>query len=388
MTSPLALLARFSRAVSDVSSEAEILPLLADALDERAGASASALVRVSGDDARIVAGRDLPRAFDGWHVDADEIGDNLAARFLETAGGEFEHVHALPLISHGNLFGAAVLLFRDEEPTAEQRALAEALLDLAAVALGHFTQIDQLRRAHEELRRTQQALMQAEKLRALGQMSAGVAHDLKNILNPLSMQAQLIERAAKKNDVKEVGGVVQEMREVIARGVQTIERLRDYGRQTSEASAAPVDLDRIASEAATIAKPRLAASKVKIPRIAVELGAPPQVLGRADEILNAIVNLVINAIDAMKDSGGTVTVQTGVEDGRAFVRVKDTGPGMPAEVADHVFEPFFTTKGDQGTGLGLAMVYACMQHHAGSVELDTAPGKGTRFTLRFPAAVK
>ena len=388
MTSPLALLARFSRAVSDVSSEAEILPLLANALVERAGASASAVVRVNGDDARIVAGRDLPRAFDGWHVDADAIGDDLAARFLETAGREFEHVHALPLISHGNLFGAAVLLFRTEEPSAKQRALAEALLDLAAVALGHFSQIDQLRGAHDELRRTQQALVRAEKLRALGQMAAGVAHDLKNILNPLSMQAQLIERAAKKNDVKDVGEVVAEMREVIARGVQTIERLRDYGRQTSEASAAPVDLDRIASEAATIAKPRLAASKVKVPRIAVELGAPPQVLGRADEILNAIVNLVINAIDAMKDSGGTVTIQTGVEDGRAFVRVKDTGPGMPAEVADHVFEPFFTTKGDQGTGLGLAMVYACMQHHAGSVELDTAPGKGTRFTLRFPAAVK
>lgn len=388
MRSPLGLLARFSRTVSEVGTEDEILPLLVDTFVEHVGAAACAVVRVVGADARIVAQRNLPKSFDAWHVDADELGDELGEHFLRASNGAFARTHVRPMISHGNLFGATVLLFRaDRAPTDEQLELADALLDLAAVSLGHVAQIEALRRARDELQKTQRALVQAEKLRALGQMAAGVAHDLKNILNPLSMQAQIIDRAAKKNDTKDIAETVGDMRDVIARGVQTIERLRDYGRHTSEASAAPVDLDHLAREAAAIAKPRLASSRVKIPRIEVVLGAPPPVLGRADEILNAIVNLTINAIDAMKDLGGTVTIETGVQDGRAFVCVRDSGPGMPSEVADHVFEPFFSTKGGQGTGLGLAMVDACMQHHAGTVELDTAPGKGARFTLRFPAAV-
>ena len=393
MTAPrsaeVGLLARFSRTVSEVATDQEILPLLADALVEHAGASACGVVRVDGDEARIVAARNLPPAFDGWRVDADELGAEIAPRLLETAGGAFARAHVRPMISHRNLFGVAALLFRkDAEPSDGQLELADALLDLAAVALGQLSQIDELRNAHDQLRKTQRALVQAEKLRALGAMAGGVAHDLKNILNPLSLQAQVIERAARKGEIKDIAETVHDMRQVISRGVQTVERLRDYGRQTSESNAGPVDLDHLAREAVVIAKPRLAGSKKKIPRIELELGAPPPLVGLADEILNAVVNLAINAIDAMRDLGGAVTIQTGVEDGRPFVRVSDTGPGMPPEIADHVFEPFFSTKGDQGTGLGLAMVYACMQHHAGSVELDTAVGQGTRFTLRFPAPVK
>jgi signal transduction histidine kinase len=356
---------------------------------ENAGASASAVVRIVGDDVKIVASRGLPSAFDEWRAAADELGVELSKTFLEVSKGAFVTARTMPMISHHNLYGVVVCLFaKDAEPPPHKVELADALVDLAAIALGHFAQVDELRGAHDQLRKTQRALVQAEKLRALGQMASGVAHDLKNILNPLALHVQLIERAVKQNKLADVADTTKEMRDVITRGVQTIERLRDYGRQESEASAAPIELDKLASEAATIAKPRLSASKKKVPRIVLELGNPPSLLGRADEILNAIVNLVINAIDAMKDIGGTVTIATGVEAGRPFVRVRDTGPGMPPEVEARVFEPFFSTKGDEGTGLGLAMVYACMQHHAGSVELHTVLGEGTSFTLRFPSAVK
>jgi signal transduction histidine kinase len=385
----LSFLTRFSRKVSEVGTEAEILPLLAEAMVENAGASAGAVVRIVGDEVKIVASRGLPPPFDGWRADADELGAELSKTFLETANGAFATARAMPMISHHSLYGVVVVLFaKGNEPPSHKVELADALVDLTAISLGHFAQVAELRRAHDELRKTQRALVQAEKLRALGQMASGVAHDLKNILNPLSMHVQLIERAVKKNDLSDISDTTKDMRDVITRGVQTIERLRDYGRQDSEASAAPIDLDKLAVEAATIAKPRLSASKKKIPRIALELGEPPPLLGRADEVLNAIVNLVINAIDAMKDIGGTVTIETGEETGRPFVRVRDTGPGMPPDVEARVFEPFFSTKGDEGTGLGLAMVYACMQHHAGSVELETAVGEGTSFTLRFPSAVK
>jgi signal transduction histidine kinase len=100
------------------------------------------------------------------------------------------------------------------------------------------------------------------------------------------------------------------------------------------------------------------------------------------------VNLVVNAIDAIGASkqGTKIVVRTGSNDGASFVEVEDDGPGMPQEIAKRVFEPFFTTKGEEGTGLGLAMVYATMQRHGGDVSLDTAAGKGTRFRMKFPRA--
>jgi signal transduction histidine kinase len=383
----LSFLTRFSRTVSEVATVDEILSLLTNATIDAVGAKASAVVRIVGDDAKIVASRNLPPAFDGWRADADELGSELSKTFLETANGAFASARVTPMISHRDLYGVGVALF-DAPPPAHKLELADALVDLAAITLGHFAQVDELRRAHDELRRTQRALVQAEKLRALGQMASGVAHDLKNILNPLSMHVQLIERAVRKNDVAGVAETTKEMRDVIARGVQTIDRLRGYGRQTSDESLAPIDLNKLATEAAALAKPRLASSKVRIPKIVVSLGEPHQLLGRPDEILNALVNLTINAIDAMKDIGGTVTIETGEDAGRPFARVSDTGPGMPPDVEARVFEPFFSTKGEEGTGLGLAMVYACVQHHAGSIELQTAVGKGTSFTLRFPSVPK
>jgi signal transduction histidine kinase len=91
----------------------------------------------------------------------------------------------------------------------------------------------------------------------------------------------------------------------------------------------------------------------------------------------------VNAIDAMT-TAGTITFRTGGDENTRFVEVADDGPGMPPEIERRVFEPFFSTKGDQGTGLGLAMVYACMKRHAGKVSLTTAPGQGTTFRLSFP----
>jgi signal transduction histidine kinase len=102
--------------------------------------------------------------------------------------------------------------------------------------------------------------------------------------------------------------------------------------------------------------------------------------------LGALLNLIVNAIDAVAEAGGTVTVSTACGDDRALVRVVDDGPGIPDDVRARVFEPFFTTKGQAGTGLGLAMVYAFTQRHGGSVSVDSGQGHGTTFTLALPLA--
>jgi signal transduction histidine kinase len=137
------------------------------------------------------------------------------------------------------------------------------------------------------------------------------------------------------------------------------------------------------NEAVALARPRLSSRGGSPTRIVVEPGEVPAVVVHAEEVVNAIVNLVVNAIDAMTEPG-TITLRTGLVEGKVALTVADTGPGMTPEVQARVFEPFFTTKGAEGTGLGLAMVFATMQRHLGSITLESTPGKGAAFTLLFP----
>ena len=215
-------------------------------------------------------------------------------------------------------------------------------------------------------------------------MAAGVTHDLKNILNPISLYLQVLERAARRGDTDGVKNGIEEARRVVRRGVETVERLTEFSRQAPEAKLESADVNDLVHEAGDLAKPRMASRRGRMNTIREELGSPPLISARTGEIVSAIVNLVVNAIDAMPD-GGTITLRTRAERGGAIVEVADDGPGMTPDVEKRVFEPFFTTKGDAGTGLGLAMVYACVQRHGASIALVTAPGEGTTFTLWFPS---
>jgi signal transduction histidine kinase len=290
------------------------------------------------------------------------------------------------MIATGRVFGAVVLLFSGTRPmTEEQVALAHGLVDLAAAATNKVVQHQELARAHEEIRASRDLLQRTEKLRSLGEMAAGICHDLRNLVAPLSLHLQIARRAIPRDAKQDALDAVAECEAIVGRVVSMIERLRDFSRQAPESRVARVDLSRLLREAAEIARPRMASRRGAANTIVEQLGAPPPVVANAGEVVSALVNLVVNAIDAMP-GGGTITLRSGVDGQRAFVSVADEGPGMSADVQARIFEPFFTTKGDRGTGLGLAMVYACMQRHGGTVTLDTAPGQGATFTLWFPLA--
>lgn len=236
-----------------------------------------------------------------------------------------------------------------------------------------------------KLKASEAMLEKTERLRSLGQMAAGISHDLKNILNPLSLHLQVAARSLDAHKLADVKEALGEMKSAIARGVQVIDRLRDYSRQSPESVHQQVDLQKVALEASELARPRLgrrAGVEVTLVQRCDSVGA---ILGHQTDLVSAVLNLLVNAVDAMP-KGGTITIETHAADGKVCLSVGDDGVGMPQDIREHIFEPFFTTKGEEGTGLGLAMVYACVVRHGGEIDVRSELGKGTTFTLRFPGA--
>ena len=379
-------LARFARMVSDRAPGPEALQLLADALVEQTGCDAAAVFQVTGPRLLLSASCNVPERLRAWSAEADDADSTLGRKFLVDCGGEFLEAETMLLVSSGSLFGVVVLLWKKPHGDAEpwQRELAEGLVDLAASILATSVHVQELMRANDELRRSRDILARTERLRALGQMAAGVSHDLKNLLNPLSLHLQLAQRANAKGDREQVDAGLLAIKDAVTRGVDVLERLRHFSRQTPDAKAVPVDLSARAREAVQLAKPRLVSRQGRVIRVHEEYGEPPVVAAEPSEVVSAVLNLLANAGDAMTD-GGEIFVRTGERDGGGFIEVRDTGPGMSAETRAQVFEPFFTTKGEAGTGLGLAMVYAMVNRHRGTVTLESEPGQGATFTLWFPA---
>jgi signal transduction histidine kinase len=220
-------------------------------------------------------------------------------------------------------------------------------------------------------------MVRTEKFRALGQMSAGIAHDLKNLLNPLQLYADhLRDVADDRNEVLEAAGRIER---VLNRGLETVERLKDFSRLTPEESeAVPTDLNTMVREAVEISRPKLAGTS-----LVLELGEPPLVPLRQADCVTAIVNLLFNAVDAVQ-AKGKVTVRTGTSGNGVFVEVEDDGPGIPESIREKILEPLFTTKGKHGTGLGVPIVYAFAQRHGGRLEIESEPGHGATFRMWFP----
>ena len=238
-------------------------------------------------------------------------------------------------------------------------------------------------RTQTKLDRAEQALRCGEKLRSLGQMAAGVAHDLRNILTPLSFRLQLLAQQLKRGSLTEAQESVSELQKILRTGIELIDRIRRFSQKPAEARSESVDLNRLVQESLALARPRLVGRARSGCQFHTELGSPPVIQGNASELTAALVNLISNSIDAMP-GGGNITLRTRGEAGGACIQIADDGPGLSAEAEEHLFEPFFTTKGEAGTGLGLAMVHATVQRHQGTLSLVTAPGKGTQFSLWFP----
>ncbi len=380
------LLVHFGDLLSRAAEPAEVMELLAEVGLAEIGADAAVVVAINEQgELELGASRQLDQELGDWLADVDAIGTDLEHRILAACHRRFACVHTIPLASDKDLYGALLLLQVKLDTLDERRlGLATGLAGLAASGLSRAAKYAELLRSYSELQASREVLARSQKLRALGEMAAGVSHDLKNILNPLSLNLQFLRRLVPR-DQKQAHESIDDMLSVLERGVQTIERLRTFSRLEPSGNVKVVDLSSLAHEAMEIVRPRTRMNS----RIAFRLHEDLLVSVRAKvdpaEAVAAFVNLLVNAIDAL-EHGGNVRLATGVDDQTAWVRVSDDGPGMSKEIEARVFEPFFTTKGEQGTGLGLAMVYGFVQHHGGTILLETAPGKGATFTLRLPRA--
>ncbi len=247
--------------------------------------------------------------------------------------------------------------------------------------------------AYDRLRRTQQGVLQQERLRALGEMASGIAHDINNAVSPAALYAEALlenERGLSPRGRERLTVILRAIEDV----AQTVARMREFYRPHDQTIVRhPVDLAELAGQAIELTRarwrdmPQRAGVAVDIVRD-FTLGLPCVHAVEA-EIREALTNLIFNAVDAMP-RGGRITVRTLHDSsvdgaGRVTLELIDSGLGMDDLTLRRCMEPFFTTKGERGTGLGLAMVYGTMQRHGGEVDIVSSPGHGTSVRLRFPA---
>ena len=238
----------------------------------------------------------------------------------------------------------------------------------------------------QEVMELQEARARERRLAAVGQLAAGVMHDVNNALHPILAAAHLLHLNADNPDA--VRDYATRIAKAAETGATTAQRVGRFIRQDPLVCdrEETIDLVAIANEVVAMTRPlwaeRAEGGSIELKRTDHQ-GALAR--GIAGEVREALLNLIQNALDAMSD-GGTLSVTTSIGDGEACIEVRDTGTGMTREVRDRAFEPFFSTKGTLGTGLGLSEVYGIMKRHRGDVDLESEPGRGTAVRLRFPLA--
>jgi PAS domain S-box-containing protein len=223
----------------------------------------------------------------------------------------------------------------------------------------------------------------SDKLRALGELAAGVAHNLNNSLTVIQGRAQLLlMRSAEAGNKKSLEVITQ----AVGDCSQTLRRLLDFSRRDATRHPMPLDLSELITSSVEIARPKwqaASAERTGAIEIRIDAAKPAFALGDSAELREVVLNLIFNAVDAMPQ-GGTIDAGTRVKGKTARFWIADTGSGMPAEVIARIFEPFYTTKGERGTGLGLSASHGIIEKHSGDINVVSEPGKGTRFEVILP----
>jgi signal transduction histidine kinase len=345
---------------------------------------------------------DLPRRVDGTSLFVHEHPTARALRgesvrseaMLVRRGPDGEQiieVNSNPLRDAANAVVGAVTVEHDvTERTRLARELAEQVRranELYAVVSTEAERLElQVKERTAEIERLEETRSRERRLAAVGQLAAGVMHDVNNALNPIVAAAHLLQLHA--NNPEKVRDYAIRIARAAETGAATASRVGRFLRQDpiSLAPDAAVDLATVTDEVIAMTRP-IWAERVGGGVVSLERSLASGVMARAvaGEVREALLNLIQNALDAMK-GGGTLRVIVRRDRSNAIVEVADTGHGMSPEVRERAFEPFFSTKGANGSGLGLAEVYGVIKRHNGRVEIESEVGQGTLVRLVFPLA--
>jgi C4-dicarboxylate-specific signal transduction histidine kinase len=233
-----------------------------------------------------------------------------------------------------------------------------------------------------KLEEGRQLLVQSAKMGAFGEMAAGVVHEIGQPLTSLQGLVELVldgpSRDEDRSNLELIQSELERLREIVI-------KFRSFSK-TPQGAREPVAINQVLQDTY-----RLLEHQFHIKGIHCVLEAEedlPEVQGDRNALQQVLVNLIINAMDALEDQEEgkrLIELRSSVEDGQVMVSISDNGPGIPQEIQDKVFDPFFTTKGaGEGTGLGLAIIHSILHQHEGTIHLDSDPATGTRFTVLLP----
>ena len=335
-------------------------------------------------------GKALAEGDVGIHACAEEVFRRESSRIWtrgqdggEGYGEDLGSCLAVPLVVARKLEGVLVLDRRRKFApfTEKDLVIAKIFATTLALAMENFQLFTEAKRSYRELLEAQKQLIHLEKLASLGQLTAGIAHEIKNPLTVITGLLGLLRR--RLEDERQIRDVDMSLRNC-NRINQIITNLRNLY-TPSRGSFGPVDLNGVLEEALSLATMRSDYRDIRLVR--EYHPRSPMVSGDESQILQVFINLINNAIQAMA-GGGELSVATLVEGAYAQVLIRDTGKGIPAEVLEHLFDPFFTTKAPgKGTGLGLSISQTIVRNHGGQIDVSSDPGEGAVFTVRLPILI-
>ena len=294
----------------------------------------------------------------------------------------------VPLLARERVIGVITLV----RIGPERRFFVEEDLELATLfaaqccgAITNARMYERMKAAYDELRATQNQLVQSAKLNALGEMAGGVAHDFNNILAAILGRTQLLLRDVADFEIRRQLQVIEQ---AALDGASTVRRVQEFTRLRQDEHFEPIDLNQVLRDVIEFTRPAWQ-TNAKKRGVGVEirqfLDARQPVAGNGSEMREVFTNLILNALDAMP-WGGLILITSQDLPGSVVVRVRDTGVGMDAETQARVFDPFFTTKPIKGTGLGLSVAYGIVTRHHGTITVESQPGLGTEFAICFPCS--
>ncbi|UCF99833.1 MAG: hypothetical protein JSV89_09910 [Spirochaetaceae bacterium] len=283
------------------------------------------------------------------------------------------------IVVHGKIRGSVDVLYLKErfefgeDPFLEEE---QKLLDGVAKQIALYVEG---RKAEEERRKLQDQLRHADRLATIGELAAGVAHELNEPLGNILGYAQLIKKDAELPE--QIGVDIEKIVQASLHAREVVKKLLIFARQVPT-QRTRIDLNKIVNDGLYFLESRCAKEGIKVRRdLFTEL---PDILADSAQLNQVLVNLVVNAIQAMP-GGGQLTVRTRLEESGITLVVEDTGSGMSAEVERQIFNPFFTTKEvGKGTGLGLPVVHGIVTSHGGTIKVETGEGQGSRFIIQLP----